>query len=81
MFRAAIIGLGKMGLSHQSMVNVHPQIKLASVSDSSGYDLDVLSKYTGVKTYTDYKKMLAEEPLDCVFVARGPRLCLPISAE
>ena len=73
MFRAAIIGLGKMGLSHQSMVNVHPQLQLVSVCDASGYVLDVLSKYTGVKTYTDYKKMLAEEQLDCVFVATPSR--------
>jgi scyllo-inositol 2-dehydrogenase (NADP+) len=73
MIRAAIIGLGKMGLSHQSMVNVHPEIKLAAVCDSSGYVLDVLSKYTGVKTYTDYSKMLAEEQLDCVFVATPSR--------
>jgi predicted dehydrogenase len=73
MFRAAIIGLGKMGLSHQSMVNAHPQLTLVSVCDSSGYVLDVLSKYTGVKTYTDYKKMLAEEQLDCVFVATPSR--------
>jgi scyllo-inositol 2-dehydrogenase (NADP+) len=73
MLRAAIIGLGKMGLSHQSMVNVHPQIQLVSVCDSSGYVLDVLSKYTGVKTYTDYKKMLAEEQLDCIFVATPSR--------
>src|ERR1700722_3053684 len=73
MLRAAIIGLGKMGLSHQSMVNVHREIKLASVCDSSGYVLDVLSKYTGVKTYTDYQKMLAEEELDCVFVATPSR--------
>jgi len=73
MFRAAIIGLGKMGLSHQSMVNSHPQLALVSVCDSSGYVLDVLSKYTGVKTYTDYKKMLAEEKLDCVFVATPSR--------
>ncbi len=73
MYRAAIIGLGKMGLSHQSMVNVHPQLTLVSVCDSSGYVLDVLSKYTGVKTYTDYKKMLDEEQLDCVFVATPSR--------
>jgi scyllo-inositol 2-dehydrogenase (NADP+) len=73
MLRAAIIGLGKMGLSHQSMVNVHPQLTLISVCDSSGYVLDVLAKYTGVKTYTDYKKMLAEEQLDCVFVATPSR--------
>ena len=73
MLRAAIIGLGKMGLSHQSMVNVHPQLRLIAVCDSSGYVLDVLSKYTGVKTYTDYKKMFAEEQLDCVFVATPSR--------
>jgi predicted dehydrogenase len=62
-----------MGLSHQSMVNVHPQLTLVSVCDSSGYVLDVLSKYTGVKTYTDYNKMLAAEKLDCVFVATPSR--------
>lgn len=55
------------------MVNAHPEIKLASVCDSSGYVLDVLSKYTGVKTYTDYRKMLAEEQLDCVFIATPSR--------
>ena len=58
-----------MGLSHQSMVNAHPEIDLKAVCDTSGYVLDVLSKYTGVRTYTDYTKMMADEALDCVFVA------------
>ena len=73
MIRAGIIGLGKMGLSHQSMVNAHPEIRLKSVCDTSGYVLDVLSKYTGVGTCSDYKKMLAEGGLDCVFVATPSR--------
>jgi scyllo-inositol 2-dehydrogenase (NADP+) len=73
MLRAGIIGLGKMGLSHQSMVNAHPEIQLKSVCDTSGYVLDILSKYTGVSTYTDYKKLLADEELDCVFVATPSR--------
>ncbi len=73
MIRAGIIGLGKMGLSHQSMVNVHPEIQLKSVCDASGYVLDVLSKYTGIRTYTDYKEMLAQEELDCVFIATPSR--------
>src|SRR5271166_3904641 len=73
MLRAGIIGLGKMGLSHQSMVNAHPEIQLQSVCDTSSYVLDVLAKYTGVTTYTDYKKMLAEQSLDCVFVATPSR--------
>jgi scyllo-inositol 2-dehydrogenase (NADP+) len=73
MLRAAIIGLGKMGLSHQSMVNAHPEINLKAVCDTSGYVLDVLSKYTGVQTYTNYKKLLADETLDCIFVATPSR--------
>lgn len=69
MLRTGIIGLGKMGLSHQSIVNAHPQIQLKAVCDSSTYMLDLLSKYTGVNTYTDFRQMLAVESLDCVFVA------------
>jgi predicted dehydrogenase len=69
MIKAGIIGLGKMGLSHQSIVNAHPQIQLKAVCDSSAYMLDLLSKYTGVNTYTDFRQMLAAESLDCVFVA------------
>jgi scyllo-inositol 2-dehydrogenase (NADP+) len=62
-----------MGLSHQSMVNAHPEMQLKSVCDTSTYVLDVLSKYTGIATYTDYKRMLADEQLDCVFVATPSR--------
>jgi predicted dehydrogenase len=69
MVRAGIVGLGKMGLSHHSMVNAHPEVELKAVCDTSSYVLDVLSKYTGVKTYSNYEKMLADEALDCVFVA------------
>jgi scyllo-inositol 2-dehydrogenase (NADP+) len=69
MYKAAIIGLGKMGLSHLSIVNTHPEIQLLCVCDTSRYVLEVLEKYTGVKTYNDFRKMLQREQLDCVFVA------------
>jgi len=81
MIRAGIIGLGKMGLSHQSMVNVHPELELKSVCDSSGYVLDVLSKYTGIETYSDYRKMLERGGLDCVFIATPSRFHAEIAAE
>jgi scyllo-inositol 2-dehydrogenase (NADP+) len=69
MYKAAIIGLGKMGLSHLSIANAHPDIELRCVCDTSRYLLDVLQKYTGVRTYTDFARMLREEELDCLFVA------------
>jgi len=73
MLKAGLIGLGKMGLSHQAIVNAHPGIQLTSVCDASGYVLDVLARHTGVHPYTDYREMLEREPLDCVFVATPSR--------
>lgn len=69
MVRLAVVGLGKMGLSHHSMINAHPDVELAAVCDAAGYVLDVLNKYTGVKTYTDFDAMLREVELDAVIIA------------
>jgi predicted dehydrogenase len=67
--RVAVVGLGKMGLSHLSMIRAHPQVDVVAVCDASGYILSVLNKYTGVTTFTDYDQMLAETELDAVLIA------------
>jgi predicted dehydrogenase len=69
MIRAVLIGLGKMGLSHQAIINTHPDIDLVAVCDTTEYLLDILAKYAGVRTYTDYRKMLAQQRPEAVFVA------------
>jgi predicted dehydrogenase len=74
MIRAAIVGLGKMGLSHQSIVNAHPNVQLGAVCDRTGYVLDVIAKYTGVKTFDDFDRMLDDVELDCLFVATPSKL-------
>lgn len=73
MVRVGVVGLGKMGISHLSMIGAHPNVEVAAVCDSLGYALDVMNKYTGVNTYTDYAKMLAEQPLDAVVIATPSR--------
>lgn len=73
MIRVALFGLGKMGLSHLAMINAHPDAKLIAVCDKSEYLLDILSKYTPIKTYSDYKQLLETEKLDAVFVATPSR--------
>ena len=73
MIRAGLIGIGKMGLSHQAILNAHPGIDLVAVCDASQYVLDILHKYTGVPVYTDFRKMIAEVKLDCVVVAAPSR--------
>lgn len=69
MIRLAVVGLGKMGLSHHAMINAHPNVKVVAVCDTAGYVLDVLNKYTGVNTYTDFEVMLREVELDAVIIA------------
>ena len=78
MVKVAVVGLGKMGLSHLSIVNTHPDVELAAVCDATGYLLDMLGKYTGVKGYSDYQKMLDEEPLDAVIIATPSRHHTPM---
>ena len=67
--RGAVVGLGKMGLSHHAILNAHPDVEVAAVCDSSGYLLSLLGKYTGVATYSSYEKMLDEVRPDFVLIA------------
>ncbi len=71
--RIAVVGLGKMGLSHLAIVNAHPELEVAAVCDSSGIVRGVLEKYTGVATYDDYGRMLRELDLDAVLIATPSR--------
>ncbi|CAN7650676.1 Gfo/Idh/MocA family oxidoreductase [Pararhizobium sp. LjRoot255] len=73
MIRIALIGLGKMGISHLAIIRSHPDVELVAVCDTTGYVVNTLSKYTGVKTYSDYNTMLAKEELDAVVVATPSR--------
>jgi predicted dehydrogenase len=67
--KVAVVGLGKMGLSHHAMINAHPDVEMAGICDSSGYVLGVLKKYTGVETYSDFDAMLNKVDLDAVVIA------------
>lgn len=73
MIRIGVAGLGKMGLSHLSMIRAHPDVSVDGVVDSAGYLLDVLGKYTGVATFPDLDAMLASRDVDAVLIATPTR--------
>ena len=73
MIRTALVGLGKMGLSHLAILRTHPDIDVVAVCDTFGILLNGLNKYTGVKTYSDFEEMLDKEPLDAVLIATPSR--------
>ena len=73
MIRTAVVGLGKMGLSHLAILRTHPDIDVVAVCDTFGTMLNGLNRYTGLKTYSSYTELLEKEPLDAVFIATPSR--------
>lgn len=69
MIKVALIGAGKMGISHLSILGAHPDVQIVGVADTSKLVTDVLHKYSGFETYADYTKMLEHVKPDAVFVA------------
>ncbi|MEJ2618688.1 MAG: Gfo/Idh/MocA family oxidoreductase [Candidatus Thiodiazotropha sp.] len=69
----ALIGVGKMGLSHLSIANMTPGIKVVGICDVSTPLMFLLSRNIKVKTYRNYRKMITELNPD------GVLICVPNS--
>ncbi len=69
MVRVALIGVGKMGLSHFAILSAHPEVEIAAVCDNAAYLTSTISKQLGVKTYKDHKKMFKECEFDAVVIS------------
>jgi predicted dehydrogenase len=65
----AVIGLGKMGLSHLSIANALDEFEVVAVCDNSRLVTDVLGKVTGLKGFNDYDDVLKLKDLDAVLIA------------
>lgn len=73
----AVVGLGKMGLSHFAIVNAHPDTDTVAC-DATGFMVDMLDRNIPAKVYRDYDRMLDTEPLDAVVIATPTRLHAPM---
>ncbi|PZX49681.1 putative dehydrogenase [Algoriphagus ratkowskyi] len=69
MTKIALIGAGKMGLSHLSILGAHPNVEIVGVCDTTKMVVDVLERYSGYKCFSDYLKMVEITKPDAVFVA------------
>lgn len=72
--RIGMVGLGKMGLSHASIVRAHPEVELVAACDSMTYLTDLLQKYAKLKCFADLDTMLAAEQLDAIVISTPSRL-------
>lgn len=67
--RLAVIGLGKMGVSHLSIANALDDFEVVAVCDNSRLVTEVLEKTTGLKSFNDYDDVLKLKDLDAVLIA------------
>ena len=68
----AVVGMGKMGLSHFAIVNAHPAVT-AIACESTGFLADGLEKYVSNKVCRSYADLLAYDDLDAVVIATPSR--------
>ena len=69
MLRGGIIGFGRMGLTHFSILNAHPNVEIVAVCDSSSFLRGNAARYMEIKAFRDPRKMLDEMNLDFIVVA------------
>jgi len=69
MIRIAVIGLGKMGLSHLAIANGLSGIEIAAIVDSTPLVGAGLSKITGIRHMTSAADALKLDGLDAVIIA------------
>lgn len=73
--KIAVIGAGRMGLTHLSILGPNKHSKISAISEPSGLIGGLFEKYfSNYTVYSDYNKMLKEEELDGLLVCTPPDL-------
>jgi predicted dehydrogenase len=70
--------MGRMGITHYSIINSNPNIEIESVADPSPLILTMLSKYLPAKIFKDYNELLEQTKPDVILVCTPPNLHFPI---
>jgi len=67
--RIGIIGMGRMGITHYSIINSNPAVKMTAIADTSSLMLNMIRKYLpDVSMFEDYKDLLNSGLVDAVIV-------------
>lgn len=68
MIKAGVIGLGRMGVSHSAIINVHPDVDLAAICEPSIFVASAVEKHANIACYKNFKKMVDSTGLECIFI-------------
>ncbi len=77
--KIGIIGMGRMGITHYSIINPHPDIEIISVADTTNVVVSILKKYLkNIEIYKDYRELIIKSKPDAIIVCTPPDLHSPI---
>lgn len=79
MKKVALIGTGKMGLSHLAIANNTPGIEVVAMCDTSLRTSKIIRRYWSVNIFRDYKSMLKQVELDAVIISTPNSTHYPIA--
>jgi len=80
--KLAIVGVGRMGITHYSIINSHQDVEIKAVVDTSSLVLNLMKKYLkGINTYDDFNKLFNVEVLDAIINCTPPVLHYPIALK
>lgn len=78
MTNLAVVGLGKMGLSHLAIANAVPGLNVTSIVDKSALVGGAIGKYGKFRHLTDYDEVFSGEVPDAVLIATPTRAHEPM---
>ena len=67
--RGAVVGFGRMGMTHYSILKPHPKVEFVGLCEPSSFIRKNVDKYLDVKSYADFDQMLADTEPNFVIVA------------
>jgi predicted dehydrogenase len=68
----AIVGAGRMGLTHYAIINAHPEVRVCAVVEPSTPLRTVLGKHVDAPVFADFMAMLRTEKPDALLVSTPP---------
>lgn len=73
--KVAVLGVGKMGLSHLSILGAHPDVEVIAICDTSSLVLSAFKKFNpSFQRYDDFSKLYEIERPDAVIIASPTKL-------
>jgi predicted dehydrogenase len=76
--RVAIVGLGKMGISHLSMANGSPHMAVTATCDTAPLVASMIERYCSIPEVKGYDALLARDDVDAVIIATPTRAHEPM---